>query len=212
MECFDIHTHSIVPYSGRVITSFSVGIDTIDVNVPHISVGIHPWFLTLNNVDVLLDVLYKTLKDKRVVALGEAGLDKLKGVDIEAQIAVFCKEVTISEELKLPMVIHCVKAFNELIELKKVLRPRQPWIIHGFRGKKNMAVELLRHGFYLSFGSHFQEEAVRVVPFERLFVETDESQECIEVIYRRIAEVKGISPEELAEVINKNVSEIFFKP
>ena len=212
MECFDIHTHSIVPYSERVITSFSVGIDTVDANVPHISVGIHPWFLTLNNVDVLLDVLYKTLKDKRVVALGEAGLDKLKGVGIEAQIAVFRREVTIAEELKLPMVIHCVKAFNELIELKKVLRPRQPWIIHGFRGKKNMAVELLRHGFYLSFGSHFQEEAVRVVPFEHLFVETDESQECIEMIYRRIAEVKGISPEELAEVINKNVSEIFFKP
>ena len=186
--------------------------DMINANAAHISVGIHPWSLTLNNVDALLDVLYKTLKDKRVVALGEAGLDKLKGVGIEAQIAVFRREVTISEELKLPMVIHCVKAFNELIELKKVLRPRQPWIIHGFRGKKNMAVELLRHGFYLSFGSHFQEEAVRVVPFEHLFVETDESQECIEMIYRRIAEVKGISPEELAEVINKNVSEIFFKP
>ena len=212
MECFDIHTHSIVPYSERVITSFSVGIDTVDANVPHISVGIHPWFLTLNNVDVLLDVLYKTLKDKRVVALGEAGLDKLKGGSIETQIAVFRKEVAISEEFKLPMIIHCVKAFNELIELKKEIRPRQPWIIHGFRGKKDLAVELLRHGCYLSFGAFFQEETLRVVPIERLFIETDESEECIEVIYRRIAEVRGVSPEELVEVVNKSVRAIFFKP
>ena len=186
--------------------------DMINVNAAHISVGIHPWFLTLNNVDTLLDVLYKTLKDKRVVALGEAGLDKLKGGSIETQIAVFRKEVAISEEFKLPMIIHCVKAFNELIELKKELRPCQPWIIHGFRGKKNMAVELLRHGCYLSFGSRFQEETVRVVPVERLFIETDESEECIEAICRRIAEVRGVSPEELVEVVNKNVRAIFFKP
>ena len=212
MVYFDIHTHSIVPCSERVITSFSVGIDTIDANVPYISVGIHPWFLTVNNADVLLDFLYRSIKDKRVVALGEVGLDKLKGAPVETQIAVFRKEIFLAEELGLPMVIHCVKAFGELLHLKKELSPCQPWIIHGFRGKKEVAVELLRHGCFLSFGSHFQEGAVRAVPFERLFVETDESQECIEVIYRRIAEVKGISPEELAEVINKNVSEIFFKP
>ena len=212
MECFDIHTHSVVLCPEQVINSFSVGMDMINANAAHISVGIHPWSLTLNNVDALLDVLYKTLKDKRVVALGEAGLDKLKGGSIEAQIAVFRKEVAISEEFKLPMIIHCVKAFNELIELKKELRPCQPWIIHGFRGKKNMAVELLRHGCYLSFGSRFQEETVRVVPVERLFIETDESEECIEAIYRRIAEVRGVSPEELVEVVNKNVHAIFFKP
>ena len=212
MECFDIHTHSIVLCPEQAITSFSVGMDMLNANAAHISVGIHPWSLTLNNVDALLDVLYKTLKDKRVVALGEAGLDKLKGGSIETQIAVFRKEVAISEEFKLPMIIHCVKAFNELIELKKEIRPRQPWIIHGFRGKKDLAVELLRHGCYLSFGAFFQEETLRVVPIERLFIETDESEECIEVIYRRIAEVRGVSPEELAEVVNKNVRDLFFKP
>ena len=212
MVYFDIHTHSIVPCSERVITSFSVGIDTIDANVPYISVGIHPWFLTVNNADVLLDFLYRSIKDKRVVALGEVGLDKLKGAPVETQIAVFRKEIFLAEELGLPMVIHCVKAFGELLHLKKELSPCQPWIIHGFRGKKNMAVELLRHGCYLSFGSRFQEETVRVVPVERLFIETDESEECIEAIYRRIAEVRGVSPEELVEVVNKNVRAIFFKP
>ena len=93
MECFDIHTHSIVLCPEQAITSFSVGMDMMNANATHISVGIHPWSLTLNNVDELLDVLYKTLKDKRVVALGEAGLDKLKGGSIETQIAVFRKEV-----------------------------------------------------------------------------------------------------------------------
>ena len=151
------------------------------------------------------------MQDDRVVALGEAGLDRLRGCPLDIQISVFRREVALAEEYGLPMVIHCVRAINELIQLKKELRPRQPWIIHGFRGKEGVVLDLLRHNCYLSFGARFQEEAVRAVPLERLFIETDEAPESIGDVCRSIAQVRGVSPEELAEAVNKNVREVFFK-
>lgn len=177
----------------------------------HLSVGIHPWYLTEADAETSLEGLRKALQDDRVVALGEAGLDRLRGCPLDVQISVFRHEVALAEEYRLPMVIHCVRAFNELIRLKKELRPRQPWIIHGYRGKESGVAELLRHGCYVSFGAKFQAETVRAVPLHRLFIETDEAVESIADICLRIAGIKGISPEELAEAINKNVRKVFFK-
>ena len=212
MKCFDIHTHHIPLSPEYVIRSIAVGRDVMDAHAVHLSVGIHPWFLTEDNVDQLLFTLRQSLGDERVVALGEAGLDKLRGEAMTIQTTVFRQEVALAEKQGLPMIIHCVKAYNELMQLKKELHPRRPWIIHGFRGKKNVAVDLLRQGCYLSFGTRFQEEAVRAVPLERIFVETDDSSENVGEICRRIAEAKGITSEDLVEAINKNVCEVFFKP
>ena len=211
MHCFDIHTHLVTPCPEQAITSFSVGTEPIGEKAPYVSVGIHPWYLTEADADRLLKLLEQHLQDDRVVALGEAGLDRLRGCSLNVQISVFRREVALAEEYGFPLVIHCVKAFNELIQLKKELRPRQPWIIHGFRGKEQVALDLLRHDCYLSFGARFQEEAVRAVPLERLFIETDESSESIEEICRRIAQARGVSPEDLAEAVNKNVCAVFFK-
>lgn len=211
MSCFDIHTHHLPLQPERTIVSCSVEALPFDNRVVHASVGIHPWILTGQNKNTFLLSLQNSLSDDRVVAMGEVGLDRLRGCSLDVQTSVFRHEIALAEEYRLPVVIHCVRAFNELLQLKKECRPTQPWIIHGFRGKESVAKELLRHGFYLSFGAHFQEEALRVVPLERLFVETDEADESIENIYRRIAEVRGIGCEELQECINKNVDEVFFK-
>ena len=180
-------------------------------SVAYLSVGIHPWYLDAQAAESQLAILRQSLQDDRVVALGEAGLDRLRGCPLDVQISAFRHEVALAEEYRLPMVIHCVRAFNELIRLKKELRPRQPWIIHGYRGKESGVAGLLRHGCYISFGTKFQTEAVRAVPLHRLFIETDEAVESIADICFRIAGIKGISPEELAEAINKNVREVFFK-
>jgi len=128
------------------------------------------------------------------------------------QTIVFKQEATLAEENSLPLIIHCVKAFNELIQLKKEISPRQPWIIHGFRGRLHLAQDCIRHGFYLSLGSNFQENSLKAIPINRLFIETDESEENIGSIYQRIAETKKISLQELVEAINKNVQDVFFKP
>ena len=211
MTCFDIHTHHVPLHSGQAIVSHAIGSVLPDRSEVHLTVGIHPWYLTEADAEASLDSLRKSLQDDRVVALGEAGLDRLRGCPLDVQISVFRHEVALAEEYRLPMVIHCVRAFNELIRLKKELRPRQPWIIHGYRGKESGVAGLLRHGCYVSFGAKFQAETVRAVPLHRLFIETDEAEESIEEICRNIAKVRGVSPEELAKAINKNVREVFFK-
>lgn len=211
MTCFDIHTHRFPLHPEQAIVSHAIGSALPGGSEAYLSVGIHPWYLMEADANQLLKQLEQQLQDDRVVALGEAGLDRLRGCPLDVQISVFRHEVALAEEYGLPMVIHCVRAFNELIQLKKELRPRQPWIIHGFRGKEGVALDLLRHDCYLSFGARFQEEAVRAVPLERLFIETDEAPESIGDVCRSIAQVRGVSPEELAEAVNKNVREVFFK-
>ena len=209
-DFFNIHTHVSVHPESEIL-SFAPEELSTDNRSFYASVGIHPWTLTEENADIQWEALRESIKNKRIIAIGECGLDKLKGPSMELQTAVFKQEAALAESSSLPLIIHCVKAFNELIQLKKAISPRQPWIIHGFRGKLPLALDCIRHGFYLSIGSHFQENALKVIPLERLFIETDESEESIESIYQRIAEIKGISQQELLEAINKNVREVFFK-
>ena len=207
---FNIHTHVSVHPENEIRSLAPEELST-DNRSFYVSVGIHPWTLTEENANIQWKALHESIKDKRTVAIGECGLDKLKGPSMELQTAVFKQEAALAEDSSLPLIIHCVKAFNELIQLKKEISPCQPWIIHGFRGKLPLALDCIRHGFYLSIGSHFQENTLKVIPLDRLFIETDESEESIGSIYQRIAETKGISQQELLEAINKNVREVFFK-
>lgn len=211
MDFYDIHTHRVSSAPETCIVSCDVAAGTIGERVVYASAGIHPWSLLQERAEEQRKALLKALKDRRVIALGEVGLDKLKGPSIEFQTVVLRQETDLAEALHLPSVIHCVRAFNELISLKKACNPKEPWVIHGFRGKESVARMLLEQGCYLSFGEHFQEAAVRAVPLERLFIETDESAEPVEKIYRRIALVRGISLEELAEGVKNNVHEVFFR-
>ena len=209
-DFFNIHTHNSVHPETEILSLLPEQLST-NIHMDYVSVGIHPWELTEENADIQWETLHESIRDKRIVAIGECGLDKLKGPSMELQTAIFKQEAALAENCSLPLIIHCVKAFNELIQLKKEISPCQPWIIHGFRGKLPLALDCIRHGFYLSIGSHFQENTLKTIPLDRLFIETDESEESIGSIYQRIAETKGISQQELLEAINKNVREVFFK-
>ena len=209
-DFFNIHTHVSVHPESEILSLAPEELST-DNRSLYASVGIHPWTLTKENADIQWNALHESIKDKRIVAIGECGLDKLKGPSMELQTAVFKQEAALAEDSSLPLIIQCVKAFNELIQLKKEISHRQSWIIHGFRGKLPLALDCIRHGFYLSIGSHFQENTLKTIPLDRLFIETDESEESIGSIYQRVAETKGISQQELLEAINKNVREVFFK-
>lgn len=210
MDFFNIHTHSLVHPESEILAQ-SPDLFPSDKLPVYTSIGIHPWFLTEENAESQWKVLQKQVSHPSVLAIGEGGLDKLKGPDMELQVKILKQQVALSEEKSLPLIIHCVKAFNELIQLKKELRPHQPWIIHGFRGKEALAIDCIRHGFYLSYGEHFQENALKATPQEKLFIETDESEVPVQEIYQSIALVHGIGLQELMESVKKNVKEVFFK-
>ena len=210
MDCFNIHTHTSINPESEII-SYSPGLHPTDPRIVYSSIGIHPWYLTEDNAETQWNALLEQISSPTTIAIGEGGLDKLKGPSLDTQIRILKQQALLSEEKKLPLILHCVKAYNELILLKKEIQPSQPWIIHGFRGKESLAIDCLRHGFYLSFGEHFQADALRAVPINKLFIETDESKASIETIYQSIAKARHISLEELNESIKKNVKEVFFK-
>jgi TatD DNase family protein len=164
----------------------------------YISVGLHPWHIR-NEWQAEFHLLSELATEERVVMIGEAGLDKVCRTSFSLQQEVFRRQALLAEKLGKPLIIHCVKAWPEIVAFHTELRPSAPWIIHGFRGKPELAKELLKLGFYLSFGEHFNSESVIITPLERLCTETDESKLDIETIYSKIAQAKGITVEELLQ-------------
>lgn len=162
----------------------------------YISVGLHPWHLG-HDWQTQFHLLSKLAVEKRVMLIGEAGLDKVCRTGFTLQQEVFRCQALLAGKIGKPLIIHCVKAWQEIVALHTELRPSVPWIIHGFRGKPELAKELLQHGFHLSFGEHFNFESVIITPLERLCTETDESKLDIETIYWKLAQAKGITVEEL---------------
>lgn len=171
------------------------------------SVGVHPWHIT----SPVADEAFSLFSHPQVLAIGEAGLDKLADAPMPVQMAVFERQARLSMKIGKPLVIHLVKAADELLKLKRMLRPSNPWIIHGFRGKSVLAKEYLRHGFYLSFGEKYQDEALRLVPADRLFIETDESVVPVDELYGRAAGVRGVSLDEFRKTVQENISKTFFE-
>ena len=148
------------------------------------SVGIHPWNLfKATSADIRM--LQALAAEPQVIAIGECGLDpKIEGCEslsrheiIEAQTTLLTFHISISERLSKPLILHIVKAYPEIIALRKSLRPAQPWIIHGFRGKPQLARELLTHGFHLSFGTKYNPASLALTPPSRLLRDADEMSE-----------------------------------
>lgn len=211
MTCFDIHTHQRPKQAAGAIFSCLMTDSLPREENVCLSVGIHPWYLSEDNVREQYKRLVEVVGHPQVVAIGECGLDKLKGPSLALQQDVFKQCALLAEQTSLPLIIHAVKCSNELIRLKKELNPSLPWIIHGFRGKKEVAQAYLKHGFYLSFGEHYQEEALRIVPLDKLFLETDESLLPIESIYQKAAHTLAMPVEELANQVTKNLCTCFTK-
>lgn len=215
-DILDIHTHkSEADSNGKSIINYRLREEDADALLfregYYYSAGIHPYDVAGEGATGLrMDFLRRLLAREEFVAVGEAGLDKLAAASMNAQLAVFRQQVAVSEEYKLPLIIHCVRAMEELLAVKKEMKPVQAWIWHGFRGKPEQAAQLLQKGFYLSFGEYYSGGAMRIVPDERLFLETDESAVGIEELLCRAAKVRGVGVETLRETVRGNIRNVFF--
>ncbi len=195
----DIHTHSFCPSEFQSILNLSFQDAATILSSSEkglFSVGIHPWNAHKTSENEFSD-LRKWAADKRVFAIGECGLDNNSTATLPTQLLIFKKQIELSEQFQKPLIIHCVGSFNELFNLKKEIKPTQVWIIHGFRGKAQLASQALKNNCALSFGEHFNEESVRATHIDKLFVETDESTLTIDSIYKKIAIIKGINVREI---------------
>lgn len=177
------------------------------------SVGVHPWDSDSADTRQAMELLRELAGRPEVVAIGEAGLDKLRGAAMERQEELFAEQVAISEQVSKPLVIHCVKAWDRLMHLRKHLRPRQPWILHGFRGNADIVNQLLAPAYsnpiYFSIGEKFNPDALAAIPIDRLLLESDESSLTLDQIATPIARSLAVSREALAAQIRHNASRLF---
>lgn len=186
----DIHTHNANTHA-----------QTID------TVGIHPWHAVEGN----LSSVEAAIVDAD--AVGEIGLDFACDAPREEQMTIFEAQLALAERYEKPVVLHCVRSFEEVMKVLSKYRLRAV-IFHGFIGSVEQAQRAVAQSYYLSFGErtfHSPKtiEAMRSTPLSQLFVETDESSTPIEEIYEKIATLRGISIAELTATTEANFKRIF---
>jgi TatD DNase family protein len=217
IDYIDIHTHGSVAAKGIFsVETLMAHEGRFPENIPGVvyTFGIHPWFLDENNHDRYLASVVDMVDNPMVVAVGEAGFDKIKGPSPELQRKTFEEQVIVAEEHGKPVVIHCVRAWEELLNEHKKLRPEMPWLVHGFRGKPELAIQLISRGMYISFWFDFilkpeSSKLIRSLPRERIFLETDGADVNIRDIYNKVSVDLEISVDELKSITTSNYNELF---
>lgn len=218
MMMIDIHSHDpqIKPGQIKVLslqlhpdTDFTEVLNSIPSEIL-LSAGVHPWEAsewTSANISTLNTIAHSS----RVAFIGEIGLDNACGVPLEKQLFVFEEQLLLAETYGKSVLIHSVGHQAELMALKKKFKHIPAWILHGFRGKVQMAEQYLKSDFYLSFGLNYQPEALRACPMDRLFLETDESDMNLGCLYQKVAEDLGLSVSALESFIARNFEIIRLK-
>ena len=212
----DIHTHNAKTDDDLI------QIVNLDLELPCpeqgcYSYGIHPW--ALDDADFQLEEAFAILEERlqfpNVIALGEAGLDKMHKESFDQQITVFERQIDLSEALQKPMILHDVKSHNEIIALRKKHKAQQPWILHGFNGTEQDIQQLTGQGLYLSVGKsllHSERKiakSLKKIPLEMLFLETDNAEIDIETIYEAAAKLLEMDINALRAQIFSNFAKLF---
>lgn len=195
-------------------------------------IGLHPEEVNINYKEVLTEMHKRLEVEHPFIAIGEVGLDYYWSREFEKeQLEVFEEQVKWSVEFKLPLMIHCRKAQNEMVKiLRKYEKDLPGGVFHCFTGNEKEAAELLSFDrFVLGIGgvltfknSHLPEVLHAVVPLDRLVIETDspymtpvphrgERNESAYAgfILEKIAEIYGVKPCKIARSTNINVMRVF---
>jgi TatD DNase family protein len=177
------------------------------------SVGIHPWYINENTISNDFEKMKLASNKINVLAIGECGLDRICKTSFELQKAVFIRHIQWANEIAKPIIIHCVKAHEDILELLQEYQCLVPVIFHGFNNKESTANKIIKAGYFLSFGnailSPSNELVFNHIPRDKIFLETDDSDHTIEAIYEQAGRIKNISLEQLNLQIKKNTKKVF---
>ena len=216
LNFIDIHTHTTKSRDNLI------QIVNLNLNQPcpeqgYYSYGIHPWALDKAEfqVEKALETFEEKLKLPQVIALGEAGLDKLHKASFERQIELFERQIELSETVQKPMILHDVKSHNEILALRKKHKAKQPWILHGFSGSEQDVKQLIGQGIYLSVGESllYPERKIyksfKFIDLDYLFLETDMAKIDIEKVYETAANLLEMDLSVLQTRIFANFARLF---
>lgn len=210
-QYIDFHTHSRKQKSSHdIVEIVSVNYDDFQ-SFPYFTLGCHPWWTEKVLTEDELKEFRKKACNDNCLAIGEIGLDKIRGADFEVQIQVFNQLLELAQELALPVIIHCVKSYDLVLNYPGKFK-MQNWCIHGFNRNSDLAEQLLAKDFYLSVNANFVEHKTAVflkIPLDRLFLETDDDQNSIEQLYLCAAKKRGITLDQLKHQIAQNANDFF---
>jgi len=215
MEFFNFHTHRYTSQA-TILELVNQYPQEFDGSFPFYSIGIHPWYISESRLAEDLKIIEEKLQTSNCLAIGECGLDKKIEVSLELQRSVFEKQLALAEKYKKPVVIHCVAAFQEVIAIKKKMQISVPMVIHGFSKNSQIAEQLIKEGFYISFGKYLLKNpglktVFQNMPNDRFFLETDTIEENIEQVYDVAAKYKDITIRELQNIVSSNFENVFQK-
>jgi TatD DNase family protein len=213
----NIHTHY-----DRIENQNTFSINNLLIHEPQTiknnkwySAGWHPWYIGKNSLNKIEIEIKYFAKNKRVLAIGECGIDRKIDIPIEYQLDVFKLHINIAKRYNKALIVHCVKCYSDLLEiLNKELLPIT--IIHRFSGNMNQVEQLMKYNnIFFSFGAEILKEnsklhnILRTIPISRLFFETDDSDISVEKIYLRASELRNENTEQIKGQISHNFNLIF---
>lgn len=207
---YNIHTHKFSNNS-EIVELVNQYPNEVNIELPSFTVGIHPWYLNENTFLDDLTVIENAIQLPNFKAVGECGLDKRIETSIEIQKKILIPQLLLAEKYKKPVILHCVAAYQEIIEIKKELKLTIPMVIHGFSKNSQVAESLIKNGFYLSFGKYLLqnpelENVLKTIPLNQLFLETDMIYQTIFEVYSKAERVLNIN---LEPIIEENYKRVF---
>lgn len=212
MKLLNIHKHGKRSDSS---VSEIINLDSLQaVGSGPVSAGLHPWHLHIETAETEWVKLEEACAKANVLAIGECGLDKVCSTAMELQETFFIRQIELAQRLRKPLIIHCVRAFDEVLVILRKMKVHTPVVFHGYNKGPELANKIISEGYYLSFGKHIldsssvQDVFVQTPP-DKVFLETDASDISIESVYLKAAFLKGISQEELADTIENNARRVF---
>ena len=193
------------------------------------SCGIHPSDVFYEDADKAISVIEDLLKDEKAVALGEIGLDyHYENVPRDLQMVYFRKQMDLAKKLGIPVIIHDRDAHGDCLEVIKEY-PEVIGVFHSYSGSAEMAKELVKLGWYISFSgtitfknARVPKEACVVVPSDRLLIETDSPylaptphrgtlnrSTYVQLTAEEIARLRGTTLEEIERITTENAKRLF---
>ena len=179
------------------------------------SVGLHPWKVDPGTLDRDLTLLVEIARRGGIDALGETGLDRIRGAELAHQIRALEAHIALSEGLGLPLVIHCVRSGSDLLRIRKRSGARRPWILHGWNGSWEQTSQFLVAGCVPSFGAALlrpnspTRTTVASLPEGSFLLETDDAPVDISVVEAEAAALRGTDSVTLRAQLRRTWTGVF---
>lgn len=207
----NIHTHQSAGSGERAIVNLFRDFNQMAPGGFY-SAGLHPWYLSADH-EREMDLLKQYAAPSHVLAIGETGLDKACRTAWALQVTMFRLQIELAMEWQKPLIIHCVRAWNEVMEILQEYAVNVPVIFHGYQKGLALARQLTNLGYYLSFGHSLEQErnreVLRGIPVNQFFLETDDTPVPIARVYNYAAIALSIDLNTLDLQIQQNAKAVF---